>query len=148
VPPFLPKENGQAGSAPTANEITAETSKAEKQFVGDDQTPNVDDNHAIAEAEVFTENPQDAKSQQAATTADKSGSQTASADKNSAQAAQAADANEPFAFGKCTINLNLILLPSPNDGNGRKAIISATSHKLPPEIELLEIGEFRQRPGR
>lgn len=48
---------------------------------------------------------------------------------------------EPFEFGKCTVNLNLTLLPASGDGRGRRAIISAASHNLPPEIEFLEISE-------
>ncbi len=48
---------------------------------------------------------------------------------------------EPFEFGKCTVNLNLVLLPG-GSGNIRQAIISAASHNLPPEIELLEIEGF------
>ncbi len=66
---------------------------------------------------------------------------------NSSQAAGAGKTNalqtetkEPFEFGKCTINLNLTLLPSSaDDGNRRRAIISASSHGSPPEIEFLEI---------
>ena len=136
--PFLPEESVQSVARP-ANEMTAEVSKAEKQFVSDAQTPNVDGSRVIAD--VLTENPPGTKSQTevaAAGSVAKSSSQAVSADKPSAQAA---DGGEPFEFGKCTINLNLILLPSSAGGNGRKAIISTTSHKLPPEVELLEIGE-------
>ena len=50
-------------------------------------------------------------------------------------------ANEPFEFGKCTVSLNLVLLPCLGNGTSRKAIISAASHHLPPEIEYLEINE-------
>jgi hypothetical protein len=64
-----------------------------------------------------------------------------SAVKNSAPKAATTDAKEPFEFGKCTINLNLTLLPSSGDGRGRRAIVSAASHNLPPEIEFLEIVE-------
>lgn len=48
---------------------------------------------------------------------------------------------EPFEFGKCTVNLNLVLLPSSGSNSSRKAIISTVSHQLPPEIECLEINE-------
>lgn len=48
---------------------------------------------------------------------------------------------EPFEFGKCTVNLNLVLLPSLGSNTSRKAIISTVSHQLPPEIEYLEINE-------
>ncbi len=64
-----------------------------------------------------------------------------SAVKNNTTAPKSADAKEPFEFGKCTVNLNLTLLPSIGDGRGRRAIVSAASHNLPPEIEFLEIGE-------
>ncbi|MCY7346576.1 MAG: hypothetical protein LH614_10205, partial [Pyrinomonadaceae bacterium] len=64
-----------------------------------------------------------------------------SAIKNNTTAPKSADAKEPFEFGKCTVNLSLTLLPSIGDGRGRRAIVSAASHNLPPEIEFLEIGE-------
>ena len=64
-----------------------------------------------------------------------------SAIKNNTTAPKSADAKEPFEFGKCTVNLNLTLLPSIGDGRGRRAIVSAASHNMPPEIEFLEIGE-------
>lgn len=51
------------------------------------------------------------------------------------------EAKEPFEFGKCTVNLNLVLLPCSNHSASRKAIISTASHHLPPEIEYLEIAE-------
>lgn len=46
---------------------------------------------------------------------------------------------EPFEFGKCTISLNLTLLPCSGNYASRKVIISAVSHALTPEIEYLEI---------
>lgn len=46
---------------------------------------------------------------------------------------------EPFEFGKCTVNLNLVLLPCSNNSASRKVIISTVSHALTPEIEYLEI---------
>lgn len=48
---------------------------------------------------------------------------------------------EPFEFEKCTINLNLTLLPTESGNPERKVIISAVSHNLPPEIDFLEITE-------
>lgn len=48
---------------------------------------------------------------------------------------------EPFEFEKCTINLNLILLPMESGNNARKIIVGAVSHNLPPEIDFLEIAE-------
>lgn len=68
---------------------------------------------------------------------------TASAVKNNATAPKSADAvKEPFEFGKCTVSFSLTLLPASGDGRGqRRAIISAASHNLPPEIEFLEISD-------
>lgn len=48
-------------------------------------------------------------------------------------------AKEPFEFGKCTISLNLTLLPCFGNEASRKVIISTVSHALTPEIEYLEI---------
>lgn len=50
-------------------------------------------------------------------------------------------AKEPFEFGKCTVSLNLTLLPCFGNEASRKVIISAVSHALTPEIEYLEIAE-------
>lgn len=50
-------------------------------------------------------------------------------------------AKEPFEFGKCTVNLNLTLLPSSGSNTPRKVIISTASHQLSPEIEYLEVNE-------
>lgn len=95
---------------------------------------------------ISTENPNEIKSQSTAVAvpvADaKDNAPLASAVKNNATAPKSANAlDEPFEFGKCTVNLNLTLLPSIGDGRGRRAIVSAASHNLPPEIEFLEIGE-------
>jgi hypothetical protein len=60
---------------------------------------------------------------------------TASASKN------VAGAKEPFEFEKCTVNLNLTLLPAESGSNKRKLIVGAMSHDLPPEIDFLEINE-------
>ena len=65
-------------------------------------------------------------------------SQTSNANKTNALEK---DAKEPFEFGRCTINLNLVLLPSSGNSASRKAIISASSHGFAPEIEFLEIKE-------
>lgn len=65
-----------------------------------------------------------------------SNSPVAAADKTSRSKTET---KEPFEFGKCTISLNLTLLPTTGDGNSRKAIVSAASHGSPPEIEFLEI---------
>ncbi len=54
---------------------------------------------------------------------------------------QTPNEKEPFEFGKCTVNLNLVLLPRSGDAKGRKVIASAVSHNLPPEIDFLEIAD-------
>lgn len=53
--------------------------------------------------------------------------------------ASSVGAKEPFEFGKCTVNLNLTLLPCTGHEASRKVIISTVSHALAPEIEYLEI---------
>lgn len=99
----------------------------------------------IVEAKVSTENPNETNPQSTAAPAAEVKSDpppATSAVKTSATAVKSADAvKEPFEFGKCTVNLNLTLLPAIGDGYGRRAIVSATSHNFPPEIEFLEIGE-------
>lgn len=65
---------------------------------------------------------------------------TASAGKNGVSAV-ATDGREPFEFEKCTINLNLTLLPAELGKSARKVIVGAASHNLPPEIEFLEVME-------
>lgn len=55
--------------------------------------------------------------------------------------ATATDGREPFEFEKCTINLNLTLLPAELGKNTRKVIVGTVSHNLPPEIDFLEIAE-------
>ncbi len=77
-----------------------------------------------------------AESKPAATTT----AATTSAGKNAVSAA-VADGREPFEFEKCTINLNLTLLPAELGKNARKIIVGATSHNLPPEIDFLEISK-------
>lgn len=51
------------------------------------------------------------------------------------------NAKEPFEFGKCTVNLNLVLLAGSGSDNRRQVIVGAVSHNLPPEIEFLEIND-------
>lgn len=101
---------------------------------------------SVADEKVSPENPNEINSQSTAVAvpvADaKDNPPAASAVKTVATAPKSADAlKEPFEFGKCTVNLNLTLLPSVGDGRGRRAIVSAASHNLPPEIEFFEIGE-------
>lgn len=60
---------------------------------------------------------------------------------NQVKSGTSSEAKEPFEFGKCTVSLNLVLLPCSVRNTSRKAIISTVSHNLPPEIEYLEINE-------
>ncbi len=99
----------------------------------------------IVEAKVSTESPNETNPQSTAAPAAEVKSDPPPATravKTSVTAVKSADAvKEPFEFGKCTVNLNLTMLPASGDGSGRRAIVSAASHNLPPEIEFLEIGE-------
>ncbi len=84
----------------------------------------------VADEKKSTEHPNEVKSQStavAASVADaKDNPPPASAVKTGATGPKPADAaKEPFEFGKCTVNLNLTLLPSVGDGRGRRAIVSA-----------------------
>lgn len=100
---------------------------------------------SVAGEKVSTENPSETKPQSTAepvADAKNNPPPATSAVKTGATAPKSADAlEEPFEFGKCTVNLNLTLLPAFGDGRRRRAIISAASHNLPPEIEFLEISE-------
>jgi hypothetical protein len=100
---------------------------------------------AVASEKVSTENPSATKPQSTAESvadAKNNPPPATSAVKTGATAPKSADAmKEPFEFGKCTVNLNLTLLPASSDGRRRRAIISAASHGSPPEIEFLEISE-------
>jgi hypothetical protein len=60
---------------------------------------------------------------------------------NLVKSGTSSEAKEPFEFGKCTLNLNLVLLPCSGNESGRKAIISTASHHLAPEIEYIAIDE-------
>ncbi|HLM62533.1 MAG TPA: hypothetical protein VK308_17155, partial [Pyrinomonadaceae bacterium] len=128
-------------------EMLVESPASSMGAAGEVATPTAqEDKQVIAEAKVSTENPnKEIPQSTVAPAADaKSNPQpSASAIKSNAAAPKSANAlEEPFEFGKCTVSLNLTLLPSSGDSRGqRRAIVSATSHNLPPEIEFLEIGE-------
>jgi len=104
--------------------------------------PTAPKDEPVAGEKVSPENPNEIEPQStAAPAADAKDNPPPSAVKTSATAPKTSDAKEPFEFGKCAVNLSLILLPSSGDEQSRKAIVSATSHNLPPEIEFLEISE-------
>jgi len=136
-------------TAPTivqaGGELAAESSKPENQSSVENPNP-ANQNANIAEQNVSptAENPTVTKTEAtvAASVESKPTTTTAvaaSAGKNGAN--QAADGREPFEFEKCTINLNLTLLPAELGKNTRKVIVGAVSHNLPPEIDFLEIAD-------
>ena len=140
------REENAPTTVQNADELSTETSKAENQLVTT-ETP-VSANQAAAKnvesQAVNTSNAVDtsnhAKPEATTITAPESKPPTAAATVNTAKAsANVADGKEPFEFEKCTINLNLTLLPAESGKNARKVIIGATSHNLPPEIDFLEI---------
>ena len=124
--------NASEETAQTAHETISETLKPENHQAVD-ETPGAE-NQIAAQTETSVTKPNDAKPQTAA----KSEPSAMSASKNNQPATSV---KEPFDFEKCTINLNLSLLPTESGSSRRKAIISAASHDLPPEIDFLEIAE-------
>lgn len=118
-------------------ELAAESSRPENQSSVENPNP-ANQNANIAEQTVSptAEKPTVADSAESKPT---TAATAASAGKNGAN--QAADGREPFEFEKCTINLNLTLLPAESGKNARKVIVGATSHNLPPEIDFLEIAD-------
>lgn len=123
-------------SIQNADEIYTEASKPENQLV-DFETP-VSTNQSVAEK---VESPAVDISHQAkpeATTVVASENKPTTTTSTTVNAAKA-DGKEPFEFEKCTINLNLTLLPIESGKGARKVIVGAMSHNLPPEIDFLEI---------
>ena len=124
--------NASEETAQNAHETISETLKPENHQAVD-ETPGAE-NKIAAQTETSVTKPNDVKPQTAA----KSEPSAMSASKNNQPAT---NVKEPFDFEKCTINLNLSLLPTESGSSRRKAIISAASHDLPPEIDFLEIAE-------
>ncbi len=118
-------------------ELAAESSKPENQSSVENPNP-ANQNANIAEQTMSptAEKPTVADSAESKPT---TAATAASAGRNGANAV--ADGREPFEFEKCTINLNLTLLPAESGKNARKVIVGATSHNLPPEIDFLEIAD-------
>ena len=119
------------------DELSTEIQKPENQTV-DAETP-VSTNQSVAEKvesrAVDTSN----QAKPEATTVTNSESKPTTIAATTVNAAKA-DGKEPFEFEKCTINLNLTLLPMESGSSQRKVIVGAMSHSLPPEIDFLEIG--------
>lgn len=127
-------------TARTADTIFSETSKTENESAATEEQTNSESEQAAAEQKVSAESESAEKSPPAATTAKVPAGNEAQVGSANKTSALKTETKEPFEFGKSTISLNLVLLPSSADGgNGRKAIISFRSHNQPPEIEFLEI---------
>ncbi len=115
----------------TEAEIKTETAKTENE-IGTAETSISESSQVSEETETIKENNKTDKVQTTAQT----NSRTENLVENGTSVPEA---KEPFEFGKCTISLNLTLLPCFGNENRRKVIISAVSHALTPEIEYLEI---------
>lgn len=120
------------------NATFSETLKLENKSAAGREATNSESDQVDAGREISAESENKEKSPPATATAAGNNSQPVSANKNGANKTET---KEPFEFGKCTVSLNLVLLPSSAGDNKRKAIVSASSHNLPPEIEFLEISE-------
>ena len=124
------KETQEKTAQADGETALAETSQKEAQAIVPETPENSDQEKTkttVAAAAASIEN----KPLTAATT-----SATASASKNGTGAPV-----EPFEFEKCTINLNLTLLPAEPGKGARKTIVGAASHNLPPEIDFLDVAD-------
>jgi hypothetical protein len=124
------KETQEKTAQADGETALAETSQKEAQAIVPETPENSDQEKTkttVAAAAASIEN----KPLTAATT-----SATANASKNGTGAPV-----EPFEFEKCTINLNLTLLPAEPGKGARKAIVGAASHNLPPEIDFLNVAD-------
>ena len=130
-----PEEEVALTNAQTAQESVSEKLKPENHLTVD-ETLNTE-NQTIVQTHSSTEKSNDSKPQTDSISA-KSESAMTGVSKNNTPAT---NVKESFDFEKCTIKLNLTLLPTESGGNRRKAIISAASHDLPPEIDFLKIAE-------
>lgn len=123
-------------------ELVAEPSKSENQSSVEITNPaNQSADTADQSASPTQENSITAKTEATVTASAESKTATATANAGKNGVSVAANGREPFEFEKCTINLNLTLLPAELGKNARKIIVGATSHNLPPEIDFLEIAD-------
>lgn len=138
-----PEKVEQENVHQAANETISETLEAENQtiviadaLVSENKTPTNEVSDQVI-------NPNVAESQKPIEHSVKNEPTAKSEVKNKTQVSPAAaDGHEPFEFGKCKVNLNLILLPcSSGKGSSRKVILAAASHNSPPEIDFLEIAD-------
>lgn len=134
-------EQAEQTAIQNVNETVAENLKPENQSV-ETRKPNSENQSAGDEPKPLTENENNKQSEPAtAAVAAKNDSPGGVEVKNKTQVSATDAAKEPFELGKCTVNLNLVLLPTSASGERRKVIVSAMSHNLPPEIDFLEITE-------
>lgn len=137
-----PFGDGQAtdARAEADDQIAAEPSKPENQSsIETTSSANQPADAADQSASPTPENSIVAKTE--ATVSASAESKTATTAMASAGKNGAADGREPFEFERCTIILNLTLLPAEIGKTARKLIVGTASHNLPPEIEFLEIGD-------
>lgn len=125
----------------TDTELVAEPSKSENQSsIEITNSANQPADTADESASPTSKNSITAKTEATVSASAESKMATAQATPSAVKNA-VADGREPFEFEKCTINLNLTLLPAELGKNARKVIVGATSHNLPPEIDFLEIAD-------
>lgn len=123
-------------------ELVAEPSKSENlSSIEIPNSANQPADTADQSAAPTSENSIAAKTEATVTASAESKPATATANAGKNGVSVAANGREPFEFEKCTINLNLTLLPAELGKNARKIIVGATSHNLPPEIDFLEIAD-------
>ena len=124
----------------TENEPAAETLKPENQSV---VVENSNSENPIVSGEINSpaENPNDTQSEPATATIAAKDSPPATGEVINKAQTTAVGQKEPFEFGKCAVNLTLSLLPSESGTEGRKVIVGAASHNLPPEIDFIEIAD-------
>jgi hypothetical protein len=141
VPATTVSDEAERETIQAADVSIAETSKPEDESATAREQANSESEKVTAERENSEESARSEQSPPAATMKVSAGSDVQAGNANKTNASKT-ETKEPFEFGKCTISLNLVLLPSSaGGGNGRKAIVSASSHGSPPEIEFLEIAD-------
>ena len=128
---------------PFAESSAAETDETTTAMRGAPEKNEQPEDALVAREKVSTENLNEIKPQSTPVPAadTKDNPPPVSAVKTGATVSKASETKEPFEFGKCTVTINLTLLPASADERKRRAIVSATSHNSPPEIEFLEISE-------
>lgn len=130
-------------TAPTivqnADELNTETSEPENQLIEVETPISTDQSFAekVESPTVDTSNQAKPEATNAAVPESKPITTTSAAKAG----ANVSNGRDPFEFEKCTINLNLTLLPMESGSSKRKVIVGAMSHNLPPEIEFIEVAD-------